>query len=150
MTKYVDLSKSLCCACASHWWCFIGWILLKISWLSNKTLEISGIMIGKTANAYSKYLVIDFYAWLNCFAFGRWWSLIGAIKFQVMINSTSLNLIPWFIRNFVEEKSHKIFLEMSMGSHLANRKWPCYLENWDISGVNDHLVHVWSHLQLPS
>ena len=58
MTKYVDLSKSRCCACASHWWCFIEWILLKSYWLSNKTLEISGIMKGKSAIAYYKYIVI--------------------------------------------------------------------------------------------
>ena len=32
-------------------------------------------------------------------------------------------------------------LVLPMGSHLANRKWSCYLENWDISDVNNHLVH---------
>ena len=26
-------------------------------------------------------------------------------------------------KTFVIEKSHKTFLEMSIGSHLANRKW---------------------------
>ena len=48
-----------------------------------------------------------------------------------------------------KKKSHKTFLEMPMGSHLANRKWSRYLENWDRSGVNNHLhvVHFWSHLK---
>ena len=43
---------------------------------------------------------------------------------------------------FVKDKSHKIFPEMSMGSHLANRKWP--RENLDSSDVNNHLVHFTS------
>ena len=29
---------------------------------------------------------------------------------------------------------------MSIYSHLANRKWSNYLENWDSSDVNNHLV----------
>ena len=29
----------------------------------------------------------------------------------------------------------------SFGSHYANRKWSCYLENLDSSGVNNHLVN---------
>ena len=28
-----------------------------------------------------------------------------------------------------KKKSHKTFLEMITGSHLANRKWSCYLYN---------------------
>ena len=39
---------------------------------------------------------------------------------------------------------------MSMGSHLVNRKWSCYLENWDSPGVNNHLVHFLSNLKLSS
>ena len=39
---------------------------------------------------------------------------------------------------------------MSMGSHLANRKWSCYLESWDSSDVKNHLVHFGSHLKLSS
>ena len=39
---------------------------------------------------------------------------------------------------------------MSIGRHLANRKWPCYPKNWDSSGVNNHSVHLCCHLNLPS
>ena len=31
MTKHVDLTNSLCCTCASHWWCLIRGILLKVT-----------------------------------------------------------------------------------------------------------------------
>ena len=48
-----------------------------------------------------------------------------------------------------EKKSNKTFIE-PMGSHLANRKWSFYLENSDSSGVSNHLVHFWSHLNLSS
>ena len=51
MTKHVNLSKYLCCACASYSWCSIGWILLKSYRLGNKTLENGGIMKGKPAIA---------------------------------------------------------------------------------------------------
>ena len=53
--------------------------ITKSYWLSNKTLHIGGIMKGNPAIAYWKYVVNDFYDWLNRFAFGRGWSLIGAI-----------------------------------------------------------------------
>ena len=67
----------------------------------------------------------------------------------------------WFIKHlwilfhglyetFAKETCNKTFLEMPMGSHLANRMWSCYLENWDSSGVNNHLAHFWSHLKLSS
>ena len=53
----------------------------------------------------------------------------------------SLNLIPWLKINFVKEKSLKTVLEVPMGSHLTNQKWPCYLKIWDSSGENNHGVH---------
>ena len=43
-------------------------------------------------------------------------------------------------KTIVKEKCHKTFSEMSMGSHLTNRKWLRYLENWDSSDINNHLV----------
>ena len=39
---------------------------------------------------------------------------------------------------------------MPMGSHWANRKWPCYLENLGSSEVNNHSEHFWSNLKLSS
>ena len=39
---------------------------------------------------------------------------------------------------------------MPIGSHLANRKWSYYLENFNSFGVNNHKVHFWSHLKLSS
>ena len=62
----------------------------------------------------------------------------------------SLNDSMCYKKLLSKKKSHKTFLEMSMGSLLANRKWPCYLENWDSSDVNNHLVHFWSHQKLSS
>ena len=46
------------------------------------------------------------------------------------------------------QKVKKIFLEMSMGNHFANRKWSCHLENCDCSGYHNHHIHFWSHLKL--
>ena len=46
------------------------------------------------------------------------------------------------LETFVKEKSNKTFLEMPMGSQLANRKKSSYLEIWESSGVNNYLVHV--------
>ena len=97
--------------------------------------------------AYWKYEVNDFYDRLNCFAFRWGWSLINAIKLEPMVYQISLKLIPLLIRNFCQ-KSHKTFLEVPMVSHLANRKWSCYLESWDRSGINNHLVRFWSRLKL--
>ena len=147
---HVGLSKYQYWACASHWWCFIGWILLKSYWLSIKTLEIVRIMKGNRAIEYQKYVVNDFFYWLKHFAFWRGRSWISAIKLQPMVYWTSLNLSLWLIRNFCQRKSYKTFPERPMGSRLANRKWSCYLENWDSSGLNNHLVHFWSHLRLSS
>ena len=42
-------------------------------------------MKGKPAIAYQKYVVNDFYDWLNHFAFGRGRPLFGAIKLQQMV-----------------------------------------------------------------
>ena len=67
-----------------------------------------------------------------------------------MVYQASLNLIPLLIRNFCQRKSSKTVLEMSMDSHLLNRKWSCYLENLDSYGVNNHSSHFGSHLKLPS
>ena len=39
-------------------------------------------------------------------------------------------------KKFAKEKGHITLLEMPMVSHLANRKWSGYLENWDSSDVN--------------
>ena len=38
-----------------------------------------------------------------------------------------------------KKKGQKTLMEVSTGSHLANRKWTCYLKNWDSSGGNYHL-----------
>ena len=67
-----------------------------------------------------------------------------------MVYLASLNLILWLIRTFLKENSHNTFLEMPMGSRLANRKWSCYLENWDSSGINNHFEHFLNHLKLSS
>ena len=71
------------------------------------------------------------------------------------------NCNRWFIKRlwiwfhglsefFVKQMSQKTFIEMPMGSHFPNRKWPRYLENWDSSDVNNYLLHFWSHLKLTS
>ena len=104
MTKHVDLLKSLCCACASHRWCFVGWIWLKSYLLSNKTLEIVGIMKEKPAIEYWKYVVNHFYDWFYYFAFRQGWSLICTIKLQRMVYQTSVLLIPLLIRKFCQRK----------------------------------------------
>ena len=70
-----------------------------------------------------------------------------------------LNYDRWFIKRlwfwfhglletFVKGKSHKTFTEMPMDSHLANWKGSWYLENWDSSDVNNHLVHFLSYVKL--
>ena len=51
-------------------------------------------MKEKPAIVPLKYLVIDFYEWLKCFASGSGKYLIGAIKLQPIVYQMSLNLIP--------------------------------------------------------
>ena len=100
--------------------------------------------------------------------FANWcnvWSIEGVIVYWTVLrlNRDDLWLVQWnnnrlFIKGLwiwvhglsetlVNDKSHKTFLEIFMGSPMANRKWPCYLENWDSPDVNNLLVHFWSHLQ---
>ena len=57
-------------------------------------------------------------------------------------------MIQCLIRHFYQRKKSETFPEMPMVSHFANRKWSCYLENWDSSVVNYHLVHFFYKLQL--
>ena len=48
-----------------------------------------------------------------------------------------------------KKKIIKTLIEVPTSSHLANRKWSCYLGNWDSSGENNHLhvLYFLSHLK---
>ena len=90
MTKQKDLSKSLCCACASYWWCFLGWILLKSYWLCNKTLEIRGVLKGKPTIAYQKYVINDCY---DC------WALVNRFNHTSWVTAVTPTDRPKSVRN---------------------------------------------------
>ena len=57
--------------------------------------------------------------------------LLNVFKFDLMASKKVLS----------KKKGHNTFIEMPIESNLVHRKWSCYLESLDSSGVKNNLVH---------
>ena len=82
--------------------------------------------------------------WIVCF----WTKVILKITTDGLLNIFQYDIIAY--KNFCQRKKSQNLIEMPMDSHLTNRKYLCYQENWDSSCVNNYLIQFRTHLKLSS